>query len=134
MPAGEFAVAADGTLVYLDAPAGRAVGARTLVWVDRQGREEPLLAPPRAYAYPQLSPDGTRIAFDIRDQEQDLWIWDLQRGGGLTRLTVEPGLDVNPVWTPNGERIIFSSDRAGANGPLRISGGRRPTVTARPNG
>jgi hypothetical protein len=110
--AGNFAVAADGTLVYVDAPAGLAASARTLVWVDRQGHEEPIVAPPRAYAYAQLSPDGTRVALDIRDQEQDIWIWDLKRGG-LTPLTSEPGLDSNPVWTLDSERIVFSSDREG---------------------
>ena len=71
--------------------AGRGAGgcARTLVWVDRQGREEPLKAPPRAYLYPRLSPDGTRVALDVRDQEQDIWIWDLARET-LTRFTFDP--------------------------------------------
>jgi Tol biopolymer transport system component len=110
--AGDFALAADGTLVYVDAPAGLTGTARRLVWVDRAGHEEPFAAPPRAYVYPQLSPDGTRVALDIRDQEQDLWTWDLRRST-LTRLTFEPGQDGNPVWTPDGQRIIFNSDRAG---------------------
>ena len=110
--AGDFAVATDGTLVYVDAPGGLAGAARTLVWVDRAGHEEPIAAPPRGYLYPQLSPDGTRVALDIRDQENDLWSWDLRRAT-LTRLTSEPGLDSNPVWTPDGRRIIFNSDRAG---------------------
>ena len=110
--AGDFALAADGTLVYVDAPAGLPGTARRLVWVDRAGHEEPFAAPPRAYVYPQLSPDGTRVALDIRDQEQDPWTWDLRRST-LTRLTFEPGQDGNPVWTPDGQRIIFNSNRAG---------------------
>ena len=101
--AGDYAVAADGTLVYVDAP-GTASGAsfgvdRTLVWVDRAGREEPLAAPPRAYRQPRLSPDGTRIAVCDQDQEQDTWIWDLPRAT-LTRLTSAPGVD----WFPCGPR------------------------------
>ena len=60
--AGDFAVAADGTLVYVDAPGSLAANARTLVWVDRTGKEEPVAAPPRAYEHPRLSPDGTRVA------------------------------------------------------------------------
>jgi hypothetical protein len=110
--AGDFAVATDGTLVYVDAPTGSTGTARTLVWVDRVGHEEPIATPPRAYLYPRLSPDGTRVAVYCADQEQDLWIWDLRRAT-LTRLTFEPGLDQNPVWTPDGRRIIFASDRAG---------------------
>ena len=86
---------------------------RTLVWVDRQGRETPIAAPPRAYLYPRLSPDGTRIAVVAQDQEQDLWVWDLGRTT-LTRATFDPGIDYYPVWTPDGRRLIFSSERAGA--------------------
>ena len=58
---GDFDVADDGTLVYVDPPSGDTT-ARTLVWVDRQGLEKPLSAslPPRAYGQPRLSPDGTR--------------------------------------------------------------------------
>ena len=110
--AGDFSVTTDGTLLYVDAPAGSTGPARTFVWVDRLGHEEPIAAPPRAYLYPRLSPDGTRIAVYCADQEQDIWIWDLRRTT-LTRLTSEPGLDQNPVWTPDGRRIIFTSDRAG---------------------
>ena len=98
--------------MYVDAPAGLAGTARTLVWVDRMGKEEPIAAPPRGYVYPRLSPDGTRVAVAAIDQEQDIWIWDLRRAT-LTRLTLEPGVNQYPVWTPDGRRIIFTSDRAG---------------------
>jgi serine/threonine-protein kinase len=111
--AGDFAVSMDGTLVYVQAPADLAErSARTLVWVDRRGKEEPIPAPPRTYTYPRLSPDGTRVALDIRDQQNDVWIWDLRRAT-LTRLSIEPGLDQSPVWTPDSRRLIFSSNRAG---------------------
>ena len=52
---------------------------RTLVWVDREGREEPLGAAAKPYSHPRLSPDGTRIAVNSRDQERDIWIFDLAR-------------------------------------------------------
>ena len=120
--AGNYAVAADGTLVYVDTPgttSGVGSGAdRTLVWVDRAAREEPLTAPPRAYMHPRLSPDGTRIAVSIQDQEQDTWMWDLRRGGPLTRLTFTPGVDWFPLWTPDGSRIVFSS--AGEGGGISL--------------
>jgi Tol biopolymer transport system component len=111
-----FSISGDGTLVYV--PGGSRVGqitggpplARTLVWVDRQGREEPLKAPTRPYAYPRLSPDGTRVAVDIRDQETDIWIWDLARET-LTRLTFDPAPDTHPIWTPDGQRVMFRSQR-----------------------
>jgi serine/threonine-protein kinase len=105
-------VAADGTLAYVRA-VGPDVGPRTLVWVDRQGRETPITAPPRTYLYPRISPDGGRIVAWSNDQESDLWLWDLARLT-LTRLTFNPGQDLYPVWTPDGRRLIFASDREGA--------------------
>ena len=76
--AASFSVADNGSLVYLAQGSQGSVG-RTLVWVDRQGREEPIKAPARAYMRPRPSPDGTRVALDVGDQEQDIWIWDLAR-------------------------------------------------------
>ena len=104
-------VAGDGTLAYVSG--GVAGAQRTLVWVDRQGRETPIPAPPRAYVYPRVSPDGTRVVVSVQDTELDLWVWDLGRTT-LTRTTSDPGLDTYPVWTPDGRRLIFSSERAGA--------------------
>ena len=101
-------VAADGTLAYV--PGGVATGeARTLVWVDRQGRETPIPAPPRAYTQPRLSPDGKRVAVFTVDQELDLWVLDIDRPT-LTRLTSGAGSDSSPVWTRDGSALIFSSE------------------------
>ena len=105
-------VAGDGTLAYVSGTAG-AGATRTLVWVDRQGRETPIPAPPRAYIYPRLSPDGTRVSVNAADQEQDVWAWDLARTT-LTRVTFDPAVDFYPVWTPDGRRVVFSSERTGA--------------------
>ena len=106
--AADYAVSDNGTLVYIRGEAS--TQSNTLVWVDRAGRELPLAAPPRNYNYPRLSPDGTRVALDVRDQELDVWIWDLNREA-LTRLTFDPGQDEFPVWSPDGWRIAFSSTR-----------------------
>jgi serine/threonine-protein kinase len=106
-----FSAAFSGALAFLPALQGtNPESARSLVWVDRQGREEPIAAPPRAYAVTRLSPDGTRVALDIRDEGNDIWIWSLDRGV-LTRLTRAPTLDMAPVWTPDGRRIIWTSTR-----------------------
>jgi len=108
--AADFGVSRDGTLVYVR---GSAQGSgMTLAWRDRQGHDEPIAAPPRAYTHPRVSPDGLRIALDVRDQDADIWIWDTPKQT-LSRFTFESGPDENAVWTPDGKRIVYSSTRAG---------------------
>lgn len=112
----EFDVARDGTLVYV-ASGGSSEAHRTLVWVDRSGREAPLSAPPHPYGTLRLSPDGTRAALEIQDDDNDIWVWDFAREI-MTRVTNSPGLDQSPVWMPDGRRLVFSSQAMGALGSL----------------
>jgi serine/threonine-protein kinase len=107
--AAEYYVSRSGALTYL---AARPVPQRSLVWVDRQGREQPITAPPRAYSIPRLSPDGTRVAVEIRDQENDIWILSLTGDGLLRQLTYGPSVDTNPLWIDN-TRLAFTSNRTG---------------------
>jgi Tol biopolymer transport system component len=74
--------------------------------------EQPLAAPARDYQFPQISPDGRRVAVAIVDQETQVWLYDLSRDA-LTRLTFEGNFNNMPVWTPDGTRITFESNRAG---------------------
>ena len=74
----EFDVARDGTLVYVTGSG--AASRRRLVWVDRSGRQEEIHAMPiRPYAAARLSPDGSRVAVQIDDGDNDIWVWDLAR-------------------------------------------------------
>lgn len=83
---------------------------RTLVWVDRTGNEQPIQAPPRAYRHPRISPDGRRVVVDIDEgNKSDEWIYDSQRGT-LTRFTSD-GDSFFPIWTSDGKRITFVSQR-----------------------
>ena len=97
---------ANGSLVYI--PSGAAsLGTRSLVWVDQNGREEPLPLPQRPYFSPRLSPDGTRLAVGVGEEDQNsLWIYDVVSAAGL-RMTQE-GRAEAPVWTSNGARVVFS--------------------------
>jgi serine/threonine-protein kinase len=112
----EFDVARDGTLVYV-ARGGATDVPRRLVWVNRQGREVVVSAPARPYSTLQLSPDAARIAVEIEDQDNDIWVWDFARET-LTRVTTNPGLDESPVWMPDGRRLVFTSQAGGVLGSL----------------
>ena len=84
-------------------------------WYGWTGRGRRRRCPHRRgpYAYPRLSPNGTRLAFFIADQELDIWLLDLARAT-LTRVTSDQGLENYPVWAPDGRRLFFSSERDGA--------------------
>ena len=110
--AAQFTVSDNGTLAYVSPSTDAGVIRRSLIWVGRDGREEPITAPPKAYTYARLAPDGTRVALDVRDENNDIWIWNLRRET-LTRLTFDAANDVQPVWTPDGQRILFGSNRGG---------------------
>jgi eukaryotic-like serine/threonine-protein kinase len=107
----DFAVSRVGTLVYVPGSGVRS-SPRSLVWVDRKGREEPIDASLRQYDMPRVSPDGTRVALQITDPAGDIWIWDLARHT-LTPLARIPGVQNLPVWTPDSRRIIFNSTESG---------------------
>ena len=75
---------------------------RRLVWVDRNGVEEPIKAAARPYEQPRLSPDDRLLALEI---EGDIWAFDLVRET-TTRITFDGGS--RPVWTPDGKQIVFT--------------------------
>ena len=66
----EFDIARNGTLAYVTG--GTEAAPRTLVWVDRHGREEMIAAPARPYVATRLSPDGMHVALEIEDQDHDI--------------------------------------------------------------
>jgi Tol biopolymer transport system component len=118
--AGQFAVSPDGTLAFR--PGGVSGGKRLLVWVDRDGHEQPISAKARIYVYPRISPDGTKIAVSSADEEDDVWVFDLARET-LTRLTFGPAFELYATWTPDSKHVLFSSGAvspAGAATPLDI--------------
>jgi Tol biopolymer transport system component len=65
--------------------------------VDRNGKEADIAAAPRAYQYPQISPDGTRIAVTALGDGADIWMLDTKTTA-ISRLTFDPGADTSPVW------------------------------------
>jgi serine/threonine-protein kinase len=104
----QYAVSDSGTLVYIPAATSgtTASNQRTLVWVDRKGKEEPISALPNSYLSPRISPDGTKVAMAISSgAKSDIWIWDILRET-MTRLTFDE-VSGSPLWFLDGKRIAF---------------------------
>ena len=117
-PAGaaEFAVAADGTLVYMSGSVPR-LGMSTLVWVDRQGQETAVGAPPGSYRWPRVSPDDRQVVVAVQDGTvENVWLYNLARST-LEPLTFGPR-NRWPVWSADGAKVIFQSSRGGTLGDL----------------
>ena len=109
---GQFDFCRSGTMVYVPGGVWRDEQ-NSLVWVDREGREEPLSLPISHIEYPRLSPDGTRVVVQMRSAGNwDVWVYDISRGT-FTRSTLGDTQDGTPIWTPDGARITFSSERFG---------------------
>ena len=109
------AVSETGTLAYIP-PYSPNRQPRRLVWVDRNGREDPIPSEPRPYTNPRIAPNGNDIAFSIRDGGDDIWIWNT-RSRRLRQLTSDAAPNYVPAWFPDSERIVFAS---AVDGTLRI--------------
>jgi eukaryotic-like serine/threonine-protein kinase len=108
----QFDVSETGTLVYAPSSAVNASPKRALVWVDRNGNEEPLSVDSREYnqwAAPQISPDGNQVALTVNINDiWNVWILDLNRNNNIWQLTKEGREGAFPVWIGN-DRIAYSS-------------------------
>jgi serine/threonine-protein kinase len=109
---GQFAVSSTGTLVYVP---GTVVGLeRPIDWMMHDGTTAVLRSTPAPWMNPQFSPDGQKLAMDISDgRQRDIYIYE-PAGDRLTQLTFDPSDECAPVWSPDGRRMTFASDRAKA--------------------
>jgi Tol biopolymer transport system component len=80
-----------------------------LTWIGRDGSATRIGNIKGPYGAPRLSPDGTRVALHIDDPRADVGVYDLSTGV-LGRITHTPEFEGNPVWSPDGTRVVFASD------------------------
>jgi serine/threonine-protein kinase len=106
--AGKFDVSQTGTLVYQKGTGGGGPAPTSIQWLDSTGKQEPLLARQGAYATPRLSPEGKRVALQVQEganQDIEIYEWQSDR---TTKLTFGGKPYRNPVWTPDGQYVVFT--------------------------
>jgi serine/threonine protein kinase len=103
-----FTAANNGTLAY------RGAREYEFRWVDRAGKVADRVAEATSATFARVSPDGARVAFDRVDEAGgvDIWLAEMARGV-TTRLTLDAARDEFPIWSPDGKRILFRSNRSG---------------------
>jgi eukaryotic-like serine/threonine-protein kinase len=88
-------------------------GASELLWFNRKGEEIGIALKPGIYGNIMLAPNGRAVASDTTDpasQNTDIWTYDLEIQSAK-RLTFDPAIDSLPIWSPNGTRMVFASNR-----------------------
>jgi len=88
-------------------------GASQLLWFNRQGQEIGTALKPGIYGNIMLAPNGKAVASDTTDpasQNTDIWTYDLETQSAK-RLTFDPAIDSVPIWSPDGTRMVFASNR-----------------------
>ncbi len=105
-----FSVSDTGVLVYRSG----SIDNIQLIWFNREGKQLGTVGPIAGYASPWLSPDEKRVVFSSLEPQggSDIWVLELARGTP-TRFTFDPAVEISPIWSPDGTRIVFSSDREG---------------------
>jgi len=110
--AAHFSVSRTGSLVYVPGPAGSSAQGDVAL-VDRKGVIEKLTIPTGSYESLRLSPDGKQLALGVADNRgANTWIYEMSGASSLRQLTFG-GRNRLPVWTADGQRIVFQSDREG---------------------
>jgi serine/threonine protein kinase/dipeptidyl aminopeptidase/acylaminoacyl peptidase len=109
---GVFSVSENGVLAY---QTGSVVEGSQLTWLDRGGNSLGVLGDLADYRNLHLSPDGKMAAVSIVDPQtgnMDIWLYEIARGL-RTRFTSDPAQERVAMWSPDGSRIVFNSDRKG---------------------
>ena len=107
-----FAVSDNGVLVVDENPDRHR---NQLIWVDRSGKKTSSLDDLTNATMLTLSPDDQRFIvprLDLQTGNNNLWMADVT-GKHVTRFTFEAAVDNYPVWSPDGSRIVWSSNRDG---------------------
>jgi serine/threonine protein kinase/Tol biopolymer transport system component len=126
---GDFSASKNGVLAWqrTEGPSSRS----ELVWFDRTGKRLGTVGSEGRYRQPWLAPDGKTVAVEILDQAgqtADIWQLEMERNTA-SRFTFDPAWDYCPIWSPDGSRIVFGSNRKSYAYPnlyIKPASGARP--------
>jgi serine/threonine-protein kinase len=114
-----YAISRNGVLVYGPGPVSNVTSGLDLALTDSAGRTEMLELPSAPYEYPRISRDGKRVAVASLENDRTIvWVYDLNRSSAIRRLTLS-GKDRFPIWSSDGEWVVFQSSREGDAGIFR---------------
>jgi hypothetical protein len=113
-----FSVSTTGALGYFS---GGALPMSRLTWMDRAGKTLGVVRDAGVYGNLSLSPDERRIAVSMvtaPPPNADIWLIDLARADTASRLTSDPAVEADPIWSPNGSEVLFNSNRFGTSNSM----------------
>jgi serine/threonine-protein kinase len=124
----EFEASQTGTLLY--GSGGARGGSVSVQWLESDGKTRALLPKPGNYGRPSLSPDGQRLATEVREgSDQDIWVYDLGRNT-MNRVTWDGKVNQGPIWSPDGHYIVYGSQEGGLSW-TRADGAGKPQLLIR---
>lgn len=117
-----FSISSFGQLLYAPGADVSGEGQKKLTWINADGSEEFLDLPVRGYEDPVISPDGRKLAVTVyTDGASDIWVHEFNQPGILNRVT-DTGDASDPLWTPDGQRIVFRQVQSGGLGIKNANG------------
>ena len=102
----------NGILAYLS---GQVVSSHQLQWFDRNGNPGEIVADEQVFFTPRISPDGKEVAVAVASSPttRDIWIFDLLQSRSPRKLTFDKLHNWTPVWSPDGKKVVFSTNPTG---------------------
>lgn len=106
-----FGMSDNGTLLYHSSNTN---ATSQFMWVDREGKELSKIGTMGNYLDANLSPDETKIVYAVQEEgnNNNIWVYDLRRNVP-TKFTFDPQDEVWPIWSPDGQRIVYASNKSG---------------------
>jgi len=110
----QYDISDNGSLVFIPGPARYATGQVILIATDRTGKFERVLPDARSYEHPRVTRDGKYVVYSTADgQDANAWVYEIGSPSAPRRLTTFGGRNVLPIWSGDGSRVAYQSNKEG---------------------